>query len=328
MSENPKLTDEDFYEKYPNYDVLISSLDIPNDLKAFEVVCPPRKVGKNKISEIAGIESDKNNLLDESILLNITTLGESDLYADFNCLICFSILRKTMVVKDCMHRFCCECIEKCVRIGLRECPQCRLHISSRRALRNDEIMNTLTLRLFPKAIKFEEKYQELLVERNKRQRIGEYVNSNDKTIEFESTIVKNHGYQLISVHLKPVLNDCLIKSTGNENNIELKLPLYVRLSYIKQYILGKIRLEKPYEKYQIQLYLNKEFKNVSTEDEKENKREINSDSNIKNQGVKIKKMLLECDDEKIENLIENERRHIEYSKKKELFISYKLLIKQ
>ncbi|KAH8740774.1 hypothetical protein FG386_002736 [Cryptosporidium ryanae] len=343
MCGNPKLTDKNFYERYPKYDALINSLEIPNNLEPFEVVCPPRKVGvdTNEGSK-SGVEAHNAPFLDESILLNTTTLGESDLYADFNCLICYGILRRTMVVKDCMHRFCCECIEKCVRIGLRECPQCRLHISSRRALRSDKIMDALTLRLFPKAIEFEEKYQELLIERNKRQRICGYASEDSKVLGlagergFRDENNANHEIEgVTSVHLKSIVGNCFGKLEMNaedkhkgEDVVKLKLPLYVRLSYIKQYILGKIRLEKPDEKYQVQLYLNKECENHHAENGKENIGNVNFDSRTSKQENKTPAVLLGCEDEKIGNLVENRKYTEQLGERKELVISYKLSIKQ
>ena len=38
---------------------------------------------------------------------------------------------------ECLHRFCGECINKCIRLGMKECPSCRKSIPSRRSLRRD-----------------------------------------------------------------------------------------------------------------------------------------------------------------------------------------------
>lgn len=56
---------------------------------------------------------------------------------EFVCPICLSYMRKTSIVMECLHRFCDECIQKCLRIGRKECPSCRTHIPSRRSLRAD-----------------------------------------------------------------------------------------------------------------------------------------------------------------------------------------------
>jgi hypothetical protein len=51
------------------------------------------------------------------------------------------------MVMVCLHRFCGECINKCIRMGMKECPNCRKSIPSRRSLRRDtnfdHIVNTM-----------------------------------------------------------------------------------------------------------------------------------------------------------------------------------------
>ena len=54
---------------------------------------------------------------------------------EFTCPICLRLMRHTMLVMECLHRFCSECIQKCLRVGKKECPSCRIHIPSRRSLR-------------------------------------------------------------------------------------------------------------------------------------------------------------------------------------------------
>jgi len=62
------------------------------------------------------------------------------------------VLRNTRLAKECLHRFCAECIERSLRLkcvssllrsfapltgalrSLNECPTCRVHLSSRRQL--------------------------------------------------------------------------------------------------------------------------------------------------------------------------------------------------
>ena len=44
---------------------------------------------------------------------------------------------------ECLHRFCHECIQKCLRVGKKECPSCRIHIPSRRSLRPDPEFDAL-----------------------------------------------------------------------------------------------------------------------------------------------------------------------------------------
>jgi len=56
---------------------------------------------------------------------------------EFHCPVCLGYMKKTSIVMECLHRFCGECIQKCLRLGKKECPSCRIHIPSRRSLRPD-----------------------------------------------------------------------------------------------------------------------------------------------------------------------------------------------
>ena len=61
------------------------------------------------------------------------------LQQEFRCVICLDYIRNARIVRECLHRFCENCIEKSlVQVGLRkECPICRVHIPSRRSLAPD-----------------------------------------------------------------------------------------------------------------------------------------------------------------------------------------------
>lgn len=65
------------------------------------------------------------------------------------CPVCLAIIHKTMTVMECLHRFCESCIEKCLRMGRKECPTCRIKCSSRRSLRADPNFDALIHKLYP-----------------------------------------------------------------------------------------------------------------------------------------------------------------------------------
>lgn len=85
--------------------------------------------------------------------------------------------QRVMVVKDCLHRFCSECIEKWLRSGHKDCPKCRNQIPSRRSLRPDPIFERMIRRLFPNVKEFEEKNDCLVAEANKRKSLVNDVDS-------------------------------------------------------------------------------------------------------------------------------------------------------
>lgn len=66
----------------------------------------------------------------------------------FQCPVCLGYLKKTFIVMECLHRFCGECIQKCLRLGKKECPSCRVHIPSRRSLRPDSSYDALMKKMF------------------------------------------------------------------------------------------------------------------------------------------------------------------------------------
>lgn len=55
----------------------------------------------------------------------------------FRCPICLDMLKKTMTTKECLHRFCSDCIITALRSGNKECPTCRKKLVSKRSLRPD-----------------------------------------------------------------------------------------------------------------------------------------------------------------------------------------------
>jgi len=55
---------------------------------------------------------------------------------NLTCPICLSVL-STTVTAPCLHRFCQDCIEKWLRVGKPNCPECKAAIPSRRSFKRD-----------------------------------------------------------------------------------------------------------------------------------------------------------------------------------------------
>ncbi|GFH47121.1 hypothetical protein CTEN210_03596 [Chaetoceros tenuissimus] len=73
------------------------------------------------------------------------TCSDSDITTDVHdtsCPICFEIFNDPHIVPECCHRFCKGCIEEALEYR-RECPICRARVTSRRALRRDEVFGNL-----------------------------------------------------------------------------------------------------------------------------------------------------------------------------------------
>jgi len=81
---------------------------------------------------------------DTEITLRVRTLN-----ADFTCPICLGIMRDTMTVMECLHRFCRECIEMSIRMGRKQCPSCRVKVPTKRSLRRDISFDSLIQQIYP-----------------------------------------------------------------------------------------------------------------------------------------------------------------------------------
>ena len=98
-----------------------------------------------------------------------TTVGRTcrTINAELTCPICLGLLHAPVVIRSCLHRFCSECIEKCLRIGRKECPSCRIHVPSRRSLRRDDALDALISKIYPNLEEYEEQEERLIEDLNK-----------------------------------------------------------------------------------------------------------------------------------------------------------------
>ncbi|ETN02164.1 hypothetical protein PPTG_16796 [Phytophthora nicotianae INRA-310] len=95
------------------------------------------------------------------------TLSIRQLNADLTCPICLGIIKETMVVMECLHRFCGECISTAIRQSKRECPSCRIHIPSKRSLRPDANFDALIRKIHPNLAEFERNEDQIIEQLNR-----------------------------------------------------------------------------------------------------------------------------------------------------------------
>ena len=121
-------------------------VEVPG-LTLYDIHRKPRQV-------LEGPKSDESNISKaEPLILRIPL---NKVRSEFNCPICLKVMVKTTIVMECLHRFCADCIEKCLRLGMKECPSCRVHIPSRRNMRRDVNYDKLIHSLFGNIEKLEE----------------------------------------------------------------------------------------------------------------------------------------------------------------------------
>lgn len=78
------------------------------------------------------------------------------------CPICLDILKKTMTTKECLHRFCSECIITALRAGNKECPTCRKKLASKRSLRPDPNFDGIIAKIFPNREEYDAMHERVL----------------------------------------------------------------------------------------------------------------------------------------------------------------------
>ncbi|XP_029591395.1 E3 ubiquitin-protein ligase RING2-A-like isoform X2 [Salmo trutta] len=89
------------------------------------------------------------------------------LHSELMCPICLDMLKNTMTTKECLHRFCSDCIVTALRSGNKECPTCRKKLVSRRSLRRDSNFDALISKIYPSRDEYEA-HQDRVLERLNR----------------------------------------------------------------------------------------------------------------------------------------------------------------
>jgi len=89
-------------------------------------------------------------------------VSPKSLQSELTCPICLDMLTSTMTTKECLHRFCAECIVTALRSGNKECPTCRKKLVSKRSLRPDPNFDQLVAKIFPDREEYEEQQDKVL----------------------------------------------------------------------------------------------------------------------------------------------------------------------
>lgn len=89
------------------------------------------------------------------------------LHSELMCPICLDMLKNTMTTKECLHRFCQDCIITALRSGNKECPTCRKKLVSKRSLRPDPNFDSLISKIYPSRDEYEAHQERVLAKLNK-----------------------------------------------------------------------------------------------------------------------------------------------------------------
>ncbi|CAI5701504.1 unnamed protein product [Peronospora effusa] len=123
------------------------------------------------------------------------TLSMRQLNADLTCPICLGIIKKTMVVMECLHRFCRDCISTAIRHSKRECPSCRIHIPSKRSLRSDANFDAFIAKVHPNLAEFERQEDQIIQQVNRARLLNTAYTESTRMGLSNQAAARRNGYR-------------------------------------------------------------------------------------------------------------------------------------
>lgn len=133
------------------------------------------------------------------------------LHSELMCPICLDMLKNTMTTKECLHRFCSDCIVTALRSGNKECPTCRKKLVSRRSLRRDSNFDALISKIYPSRDEYEA-HQRRVIERLNRLHNKEALSSSIEEGLRQQARYRNHRVK------KPTQESDNTTYSGGEDN--------------------------------------------------------------------------------------------------------------
>ncbi|XP_039289805.1 E3 ubiquitin-protein ligase RING1 [Nilaparvata lugens] len=108
------------------------------------------------------------------------------LHSELMCPICLDMLKKTMTTKECLHRFCSDCIITALRSGNKECPTCRKKLVSKRCLRPDPNYDLVISKIYPSREEYEAHQVRVLEKISKNQSQAALMSSINEGIKLQN----------------------------------------------------------------------------------------------------------------------------------------------
>jgi len=108
------------------------------------------------------------------------------LHSELMCPICLDMLKNTMTTKECLHRFCSDCIITALRSGNKECPTCRKKLVSKRSLRPDPNFDMLIAKIYPSRDEYEAHQERVLAKLSKSHSQSALLNSIEEGMKIQS----------------------------------------------------------------------------------------------------------------------------------------------
>ncbi|KAF0305576.1 E3 ubiquitin-protein ligase RING2 [Amphibalanus amphitrite] len=141
--------------------------------------------GTNKTWELSLYElhrTPQEPVVDNTVI----AVSPRSLHSELMCPICLDMLKNTMTTKECLHRFCNECIITALRSGNKECPTCRKKLVSKRSLRPDPNFDNLIAKIYPSRDEYEAHQERVLAKLNKSHSQAALVSSIEEGIKIQA----------------------------------------------------------------------------------------------------------------------------------------------
>lgn len=147
---------------------------------ATEVVHAPNKTWELSPYELH--RTPQEAITDSTVI----AVSPRSLHSELMCPICLDMLKNTMTTKECLHRFCQDCIITALRSGNKECPTCRKKLVSKRSLRPDPNFDALISKVYPSRDEYDALQERVLAKLNKSHSNAALSNSIQEGIRLQS----------------------------------------------------------------------------------------------------------------------------------------------
>ncbi|KAF6075735.1 ring finger protein 2 [Phyllostomus discolor] len=154
------------------------------------------------------------------------------LHSELMCPICLDMLKNTMTTKECLHRFCADCIITALRSGNKECPTCRKKLVSKRSLRPDPNFDALISKIYPSRDEYEAHQERVLARINKHNNQQALSHSIEEGLKIQAMnrLQRGKKQQIELMEKDDSAQTRYIKTSGNATVDHLSKYLAVRLA--------------------------------------------------------------------------------------------------
>lgn len=203
------------------------------------------QIGLNKSWELSLYELHRTP--QEAITDNTEiAVSPRSLHSELMCPICLDMLKKTMTTKECLHRFCSDCIITALRSGNKECPTCRKKLVSKRSLRPDPNFDLLISKIYPSRDEYEAHQERVLAKLNKSHSREAFVQSIKEGIKMQSQNRPNRGRKTnetaTSENQDENASNIANNASASESGVSISVVLITHSQFVNTVKIHKIEL--------------------------------------------------------------------------------------